>query len=91
MPFIHDIIYIIDSCNKSFNELLLATKLWAGINCLIDGYQHFLIFAVGIMVLLYEHKNIINIDFYLPDQFNLKYYIIRNIRAFLTLAFPLIT
>lgn len=49
---------------------------------------NFVLVAVGIMVLLCKHKNIININFYLPDQFNLKYYIICNIRTFLTPAFP---
>ena len=39
--------------------------------------MNFRVFAMGIMVLPYEHANIINVNFYLPDQFNLKYYIIR--------------
>ena len=91
MPLIHDIIHIIDSCNKSFNELFLTAQLWTRINRLIDGYQHFLVFAVCIMILLYKHEDIININFYLPDQFNFKYHIICNICTFLTLAFPLIT
>lgn len=36
--------------------------------------MNFLIFAMGIMVLLYEHENVINVNFYMPDQFNLRYY-----------------
>ena len=91
MPLIHNIVHIIDSCNKGFNKLFLAAQLRAGINRFIDGYQHFLIFTVGIMILLYKHQNIINVDFYLPDQFNFKHHIICNIRTFPTFPFPLVT
>ena len=53
--------------------------------------SHFLIFTVSIMVFLYEHQNIINIDFDLPDQLNLKDHVICNICTFLSFALPLVT
>ena len=93
MPFSHDVIYFVDSCNKSFNECFLAAKLRTGINCLIDGNKHFLILTVGIVILLNEHKDIVDIYFYLLDKFYFKDNIINNVCAFslLTSAFPLIT
>ena len=90
MPLIHNIIHIIDSRYKGFNELFLAAQFRTGVNCLVDGYQYFFILTMGIMILLHKHQNIINIDFYLTNQFNLKYHIICNIRTFLPLVFPLV-
>ena len=90
MPLIHNIIYVIDSYNKSFYEFFLAPQFRASVNCLVDSYQHFLIFTVGIMVLLYEHKYIINIDLYLPNQLNFEDHIICDVRTLLTFTLPFI-
>ena len=90
VPFIHNIIHVIDSRDKIFNKLFLTAQFRTGINCFMNGNQHFFILAVSIMVLFYEHKNIVNVDFYLPDQFNLKYDIICDIRTFLSFPFPFI-
>ena len=58
-----------------------------------DGDEDFLIFTMAIVIFLYKHKDIIDIDFYLLDKFNLKDNIVNDICAFTFLAFfiPFIT
>ena len=87
----HHIIHVIDTGDKCLNELLLAPQFGAGIHRLLDGNKDFLIITVGIVVLLYQHQDIINVDLDLADQLNFKDDIIGNVLflAFCT-VYPLV-
>ena len=82
MPFSCDVIHIVDARDKSFDQFPFAAKLWAGINGFSDGDKHLFILAVGVMILLYKHQDIIYVDFNLLDKFHFKNNIINNIGAF---------
>lgn len=90
-PFFHDIIHIINSSNKGFNELFLAAQFRAGIHSFLNGDENLLVITVGIMVFLHQHQDVIDIDFNLADQFNLKNDVVGDV-LFLALCtvYPLI-
>lgn len=71
----------------------LATKLGACVDCLAYCDENFLILTMGIVVLGYKHKDVVNIDFDLLDKLDFKYNIINNIfkLALLSALIPLVT
>ena len=79
VPLGHHIIHIIDTGNKGLDELLLAPQFGAGIHRLLYGDQDLLVITVGIVVLLHQHQDIVDIDLDLADQLDLKDDVIRNI------------
>ena len=89
MPNIHDIIDIIHASNKGLNQCFLTAKFRAGIYRFLDCHKYFLILSVTVVIFFYQHQDVININFNLLYQFNLKYNIIRNIRTFSRFPPPL--
>ena len=79
IPLTHYILYIIDTGNEGFYQLLLATKFWAGIYGLTDCNKNLFIFAVVIVVLFHQHQDVIDVDFYLLNQFDFKDDIINDV------------
>ncbi len=82
VPFRHNIVNIVDTLDKSFNKMLFAAQLGASVHCLADSDKHFLILAVSIMILLNQHKNLVDIYLDLLYQFDLENNIVNNILAF---------
>ena len=81
-PFQHHIRHIINTCNKGFNQCLLTAQFGACIHCLLDRNKDFLIVAVGIVILLDEHQNVVDIDLDLLDEFDFKDNIVRDVLFF---------
>lgn len=72
VPLGHYIIHIVDACNKVLNQALFAAQFGAGIHSAADGNEHFFVVAVGIVELLHQHEDVIDVDLDLADEFHLK-------------------
>ena len=72
VPLGHHIIHIVDARNKVFDQALFAAQFGAGIHSAADGDEHFLVVAVGIVVLLHQHEDVIDVDLDLADEFHFK-------------------
>jgi hypothetical protein len=72
MPLVHYIINVIDPVYEVLNKILFASEFRAGVNGFLNSYKDFLILTMRIVILSYEHKNIVDIDLYLLDKFYLK-------------------
>ena len=68
VPFDHHIVHIVDACNEFFYNLFLTAKLRACIHSLLNGNENLLVVAMGVMVLLHQHQNVVYIYFYLADE-----------------------
>ena len=88
-PLVHDILDIINSGNKGFDECLLATQLRTCIHRFTNRYQNFLILTMAVMILLHKHKDIVDINLNLFDQFYFKYNIIGDVCTLTVLSLPL--
>src|SRR5690606_28255457 len=93
IPFIHNIVHIIDSGDKRLYQLFFASKLRTCINCLLDGDQNFFILTMSIMILFHQHEDVVNVNFNLLNKLNFKYDIVNDIGSFTVFAFsfPLIS
>ena len=81
-PFKQHVRCIVDACDEGFNQRLLAAQFWAGIHGFLNRNEHFFIIAVGIVILLDENENVVNIDFNLLDEFNFKNNVVGDILFF---------
>ena len=72
VPLGHHVVHLVDTRDKVFDQLLFAAQLGAGIHGTADGNEHFLVVAVGIVVLLHQHEDVIDVDLDLADEFHLK-------------------
>lgn len=79
VPLGHYIIHIVDARNKVFDQLLFAAQFGAGVHGAADGDEHFLVVTVGIVVLLHQHEDVIDVDLDLADEFHLKDDVVGNI------------
>ena len=91
IPFVHDVIHLVDSGDEVLNQLFLAPQFRTGIYGFTNRDQHFLILTVSIVVLFHKHQDIININLYLVNQFHFKDHVIRDIRAFSPFVTPLVS
>ena len=73
------IIIIIDVSDKRLDQILLASQLRARINSAADIDNNLLVFAVAVLVLLDEHEDIVDVDFDLLDQLDLKHNIVCDV------------
>ncbi len=62
----------IDGLDEVFNELFLTAEVDAGADGLVNRNQDALVYAVCFMVLSYEHEDIVDVDFNLPNQLDFK-------------------
>ena len=72
VPLGHHIIHIVDARNKVLDQALFAAQFGAGIHGAADGNEHFFVVAMGIVVLLHQHEDVIDVDLDLADKFHLK-------------------
>ena len=72
VPLGHHVVHLVDARNKVFDQLLFAAQFGAGVHGAADGDEHFLVVAVGIVVLLHQHEDVIDVDLDLADEFHLK-------------------
>ena len=78
-PVLHHLGIRIDGREETVNQLFLAPKLGARSDGAVNRANDALIRAVRRVILLHEHEDVVDVNIYLPNQFQLKHDIVVDI------------
>lgn len=78
-PVLHHPSIRIDGRNEPVDQLLLAAQLGTCGNRAVDCADDALVRTVRSMILLHEHKDVVDVNIYLPDEFQLEHDIVVDI------------
>lgn len=92
VPLAENVVDLVDARDETLNQRFFAAQHGAGADGFLNVNENLLVLAVGIVVLFDQHEYVVDVDFQLPDQLDLKDNVVVDIFLFatFTLAFPLV-